>query len=309
MNLLVTGAAGYLGSVLCPMLLQAGHEVVALDNFMYRQTSLAECCAESRFTLVRGDCRDSNVLERWMRYCDFIIPLAAIVGAPACEANPQDAAAVNFIQILHIMAIRSPNQAVLFPTTNSGYGIGGPSECTEDSPLNPVSLYGSLKKDAEAEVLEGENTLSFRLATLFGMSPRMRLDILVNDFVHRAMRDKYVVLYQAHFRRNYLHVRDAASVFLWAIDHFDGMKGKAYNVGLPDANLTKWELCERIKTHVPEFHFAEAKVGEDPDKRDYLIDNSRIMATGWEPRYSLDDGIRELIKGYEIFKSQKWTNA
>ena len=302
MRILVTGGAGYIGSVLVPLLLDKGFRVTVLDNFLYKQNSLISECWRENLEIVRGDCRDEETMKPLVAKVDIIVPLAAIVGMPACAANKTAAATTNLHAIALLCSLASKSQMILYPTTNSGYGLGSDEPCTEESPLNPVSLYGSLKRDAEAEVLKGENTASFRFATLFGMSPRMRTDLLLNNFVYRAMRDRYVVLYQAHFRRNFLHVRDAASAFLWAIDHFDEMRGRPYNVGLPDANLTKWELCERIKRHVPDFYFAEASVGEDPDKRNYICDNSRILSTGWRPRYSLDEGIKELIRGYEILR-------
>lgn len=309
MNVLCTGSNGYLGSMLCPLLLQAGHEVVAVDNFRYGQTSLAECCADPGFTPIRGDCRDMRTMGPLIKRADVVIPLAAIVGAQACDADVCAAESTNFGAILSIIGAMSPSQRIIYPNSNSGYGVSGEKSCTEESPMNPVSLYGVLKAHAEEIVLRNPNAVSFRFATLFGMSPRMRTDLLVNDFCFRAKRDRFVVLFEAKFRRNYLHIRDAASVFLWAIEHFDEMKGRPYNAGLPDANLTKWELCERIKTHVPDFYFCEAPVGEDPDKRNYICDNSRILATGWKPRYSLDDGIKELIKGYEILKGERFENV
>lgn len=240
---------------------------------------------------------------------DFFLPLAAIVGARACDLREHEAWEVNCQSIKDVVSFLLKSECrIVFPNTNSGYQSGLSEPCTESSPLNPVSYYGTTKINAEKVVLD-LNGISFRFATLFGMSPRMRMDLLVNDFVYRAMRDRYVVLYQAKFRRNYLHVRDAASVFLWAIDHFDEMKGKPYNIGLPDANLTKRELCERIKQRVTDFYFTEAEVGEDPDRRDYTVSNERILATGWRPKYSLDDGIRELVKGYEILKGEKYGNV
>ena len=305
-NVLVTGAAGYLGSVLTPLLLKDGYRVTALDNFCYGQTSLADCCADPNFTLIRGDARDLNRMNDLLKEADFFIPLAAVVGAPACDRDPALAWETNWKAIADHMSKKSC--PTIMPTTNSGYGIGGEAACTEDSPLNPLSVYGRSKVEAEIAVLNYEG-ITLRLATLFGMSTRMRLDLLVNDFVHRALRDRFIVLFEASFRRNYLHVRDAALAILWAIEHYDEMKGRPYNVGLPDANLTKRELCERIKTHIPDFFFAEADVGQDPDKRDYEVSNARILATGWRPAYSLDDGIRELIKGYEILRTPRWANV
>lgn len=306
MRICLSGGAGYLGSVLVPMLLNAGHEVTVIDTYQYQQTSLADCCADPNFMLIRGDCRDLNMMNELLEDADFFIPLAAIVGAPACDRDPGLACETNYKAIADHMSKKSC--PIIMPTTNSGYGIGGKDACTEDSPLNPISVYGRSKVEAEkAVLLYGGITL--RLATLFGMSNRMRVDLLVNDFCYRAMRDKYIVLFESHFRRNYLHIRDAALAIIWAIDHYDEMKGRPYNVGLPDANLTKLELCAKIKKHISDLIYLEAPIGTDPDRRDYICDNSRILATGWKPRYSLDDGVKELIKGYEILCSPHHSNV
>lgn len=306
MRCLISGGAGFLGSVLVPKLLAKDYRVTVIDSFMYNQTSLSDCCADPNFTIIRGDCRDMDMMTALLKDADLFIPLAAIVGAPACHRDPKLAWAVNCKAITdHISEKVCPT---IMLTTNSGYGVGGADPCTEDSPLTPLSVYGRTKVAAERAVLD-YGGVTLRLATLFGMSPRMRLDLLVNDFCYRALRDRFVVLYEAGFRRNYLHVRDAALAIIWTIEHYEEMKGRPYNVGLPDANLTKWELCERIKEHLPDFFFTEAKVGEDIDKRDYICDNSRILATGWKPRFSLDDGIRELIKGYEILRGEKYGNV
>lgn len=308
MNILISGIAGYLGSVLSPLLLLAGHKVTGVDNFLYNQTSLTDCCRYRNFTLIRGDCRDGRLMGELIKDADVIIPLAAIVGAPACDRDRTAAVSTNLQAINLILGLRSQQQRIIFPTTNSGYGIGTSEPCTEESPLKPISLYGQLKVDAERQILEAGNAITFRFATLFGMSARMRTDLLVNDFVFRAVKDRYVVLFEAHFRRNYLHVRDAAMAFIYAIENFDAMKNRPYNVGLPDANLTKGELCGKIKEHIKDFHFSEGLDNEDPDKRNYLVNNDRILATGWRPVYSLDDGIEELIKGYQMFK-MPWGNV
>lgn len=239
----------------------------------------------------------------------MIIPLAAIVGMPACEADKKAAISTNLDAIAMLCGIVSKSQLILFPTTNSGYGVGGEKACTEESPLNPASLYGVTKIEAEKAVLGRGNSITFRLATAFGVSPRMRTDLLVNDFVYRAVTDRFVVVFEGHFRRNYIHVRDVARAFLHGIENFEVMKSRSYNVGLKDANLTKLELCERIKEQVPDFYFCEAPIGEDPDKRDYVVSNDRILTTGWRPKYSLNDGIRELIKGYEILKGERFGNV
>jgi nucleoside-diphosphate-sugar epimerase len=309
-SVLVTGGAGYLGSVLTPELLAAGHRVTVLDSFMYSQNSLAHLCANPDFDVVNGDARAPDTLSPLLSQADIVVPLAALVGAPLCKRDPIAATTTNRDAIATLCKMLSPSQRVVMPTTNSGYGIGEPGKfCTEETPLRPVSLYGRDKVAAEQIVLGRENTVSLRLATVFGMSPRMRIDLLVNDFVHRAVTDRFVVLFEAHFKRNYLHIRDVARAFLHAIDNFDGMRGKAYNVGLSDANLSKAELCECIKAQVAEFVYLEAPIGADPDKRDYIVSNARIEATGYRTKYSLDDGIRELIKGFRMIRNAVYANA
>jgi nucleoside-diphosphate-sugar epimerase len=309
-HILITGGAGYLGSVLVPSLLDAGHEVTVLDNFMFRQATLADCCRYDTFTVVRGDCRDRVLLQRLLPQADFIIPLAALVGAPLCDRDRVAAETINRDAVRLLCEMASPQQRILFPTTNSGYGIGQAGTCcTEETPLHPLSLYARTKADAEKAVLDHGNGLAFRLATAFGMSPRMRVDLLVNDFVNRAMTDRAVVLFESHFKRNFIHVRDIANVFLFAIEHFEAMCGRPFNVGLDDANLTKRELCERIREHIPQFVFLEAPIGEDPDKRDYIVSNARLAATGFRTSWSLDRGIRELIKGFTMLRNTVYGNV
>jgi nucleoside-diphosphate-sugar epimerase len=309
-SILVTGGAGYLGSVLVPELLAAGHRVTVLDNFMYRQNSLAQLCANPNFDVVDGDARLENTIRPLAAKADCVIPLAALVGAPLCAQDPIGATTTNRDAISVLCGVLSTAQRVIMPITNSGYGVGEKGKfCTEDSPLRPVSLYGRNKVEAEKIVLERENAISLRLATVFGMAPRMRIDLLVNDFVYRAVTDRFVVLFEAHFKRNYIHIRDVARAFLHALDKFEDMKGGPYNVGLSDANLSKFELCERIKLQVPSFVYLEAPIGEDPDKRDYIVSNSKIEATGYTPIFSLDDGIRELIKGYRMIRNTRYGNA
>ena len=308
--ILVTGGAGYLGSVLVPELLAAGYRVTVLDNFMYRQNSLAHVCHHPRFEVVNGDARLADTLIPLVRKADIVIPLAALVGAPICKRDPIAASTTNRDAIATLCKHLSRQQRVIMPITNSGYGVGERGKlCTEESPLRPVSLYGRDKVEAERTVLERENAISLRLATVFGMAPRMRIDLLVNDFVYRAVTDRFVVLFEAHFKRNYIHIRDVARAFLHAIDKFGAMKGGPYNVGLSDANLSKAELCEHIKRQVPDFVYLEAPVGEDPDKRDYIVSNAKIEGTGFMPHYSLDDGIRELIKGYRMVRNAIYGNV
>ncbi|MCR4337160.1 MAG: NAD(P)-dependent oxidoreductase [Candidatus Omnitrophica bacterium] len=309
MKILVTGAAGYLGSIIVPTLLRDGHEVVALDNFMYQQTSLLDCCINPNLTIFRGDIRDRPLMERLMKDADAIFPLACLTGAPLCAKDPEAAKSIVFDAIQTILKMRSKDQVIIYPTTNSGYGVGEKGKhCTEKTPLRPISLYGKLKVEAEEAILGAGNGVTLRLATAFGVSPRMRLDLLVNDFVYRAVYDRFVILFEAHFKRNYIHVRDVAKAFLHALNHFDTMKNEPYNVGLSDANLSKLELCEEIKKHVPAFYFVEATIGEDPDKRDYIVSNEKIEKTGFRPDVSLPHGIKELIKAYQVIKRSQYAN-
>ena len=310
MKILVTGGAGYIGSVLVPALLSQGHEVTVVDNFMYSQTSLLDVCSDPRLTVIRGDARDERVLGAIVPTADVIIPLACLTGAPLCAQFPEEAQSVIVGAVKKVLALRKPTQMFLYPTTNSGYGIGEKGiHCTEETPLRPVSLYGKLKVEAERLILESGNAITFRLATAFGTSPRMRLDLLVNDFVYRAVNDRFLVLFEAHFKRNYIHVRDVARAFLYAIDHFDVMKNESYNVGLSNANLSKMELCEEIKKQLQNFYFVEAAIGEDPDKRDYIVSNEKIERSGFLPQVSLQQGITELIKGYQIVKRNQFANV
>lgn len=308
-KILITGGAGYIGSVLSRLLLERGHSVTVLDNFLYNQNSLLDCCHYPEFEVVRGDCRDENVLVPLLRDKEVIIPLAALVGAPLCNRDKTGALSTNLEAVRLICRHASPQQRILFPVTNSGYGVGEKGKfCTEESPLKPISLYGETKVQAEKVVLDRGNAISFRLATVFGVSPRMRIDLLVNDFVCRAMMDRTVVLFEGHFKRNYIHVRDVAKAFLHGIAHFETMKDKPYNVGLEDANLTKIELCRVIQKQIPNFVYMESPIGEDPDKRDYIVSNQRILGTGFRPDWSLEKGIQELIKCYTIIRKNSYAN-
>lgn len=310
LNILVTGGAGYLGSMLVPRLLEAGHKVTVLDSFIFGQNSLLECCANENFEAIRGDARDEGILKSIMPKFDVVIPLAALVGAPLCNRDAIGTVTINRDAIKTITEIASKEQRIIYPTTNSGYGIGEKGVyCTEKTPLRPISTYGKTKVEAEEIVLNRGNAITFRLATVFGMAPRMRLDLLVNDFTYRAVNDRFIVVFEGHFKRNYIHVRDVARAFMHAIDNFDAMKNEPYNVGLSDANLSKLELCEKIKEHVPNFTIMEAPIGKDPDQRDYIVSNDKIEATGFKPMYSLDMGIKELIKGYKIIVNSKYGNV
>jgi len=310
MRILVTGGAGYLGSVLVPTLLADGHNVTVIDNFLYGQASLLDCCHHPGLTIIRGDARDRAVLAAAVKQADAIIPLACLTGAPACDRNPAEARRINLEAIRLLLELRSRTQPIIFPTTNSGYGVGQAGiHCTEETPLRPVSLYGQLKVEAEQAVLEAGHSVTLRLATAFGISPRMRLDLLVNDFVYRAVTDRFLVVFQGHFKRNYIHVRDIAQAFLHALTHLETMNGQPYNVGLSDANLSKLELCAEIKKQIPAFYYVEAAIGEDPDKRNYIVSNEKIERTGFRPRVSLQDGIAELIKGYQVVRRTMYANV
>jgi len=309
MKILVTGSAGYIGSILVPTLLNKGYEVVALDNFMYNQSSLLDCCNDKQLTVVRGDARDKDMVSQYIKEADAIFPLACLTGAPLCTKDPDGAQSTNLDAIKMILDLRRQDQIIIYPNTNSGYGVGEKGTyCTEESPLRPISLYGRLKTEAEKLILDAGNAITFRLATVFGVSPRMRLDLLVNDFTYRAVTDRFIVLFEAHFKRNYIHVRDVAKAFIHCLENFDRMKNEPYNVGLSEANLSKWELCEEIKKQVPDFYFVEAEIGEDPDKRDYIVSNAKIEATGFRPDISLETGIAELIKGYQIIRRNQFSN-
>ena len=309
-NILVTGGAGYLGSIMVPELLAAGHKVTVLDNFMFKQNSLAHVCANPNFSVVKGDCRDEALMKTLIKGADVVIPLAALVGAPLCSMDPIGATTTNLDSPLALFKMLSKQQRVLMPITNSGYGVGEQGKfCTEETPLRPLSLYGIHKVEVEKALMERGNAISFRLATVFGMAPRMRIDLLVNDFTYRAVTDRAVVLFEPHFKRNYIHVRDVTRAFMHGLENFESMKDQPYNVGLSDANLSKWELAEVIQKHLPKFVFVEAPIGEDPDKRDYIVSNEKIEKTGFKPAHSLDAGIEDLIKGFTMIKNSIYGNV
>ena len=309
-KILVTGGAGYIGSILVPILLKKGYKITVLDSLIFNQSTLLDCCADPNFEFIQGDICDHSLVNGLLVGFDIVIPLAAIVGAPACKRNPSLTRLVNYDAHMNIVNNVSTNQKVIFPTTNSGYGIGEKdSHCTEESPLRPISEYGRTKVEIEKAFLERGNAVTFRLATVFGMSPRMRMDLLVNDFVYQAMKDRALVLFEEHFRRNYIHVRDVAKAFLFGIDNYEKMNGEPYNVGQSSANLTKRQLAEKIKEYVSELYIHSAEIGEDPDKRDYLVSNEKIESLGWTPDHTIDDGIQELIKGYKIIRPNKFANV
>ena len=329
MKVVITGGAGYIGSVLVDTLLKGPKynddgelqegwfddiyedelEVVVIDNLLYKQNSLLPYFGDQRFRFVKADAYEwSKEVENHLKSADVIIPLACIVGAPACDKlSEKEVTQINYGQILKITKLLKPHQKLIYPTTNSGYGIGQDGvHCTEETPLNPISLYGKTKVFAEADVL-GAKGVSLRLATVFGLSPRMRLDLLVNDFTYKALRDKYIVLFESHFKRNYIHIRDVAEAFIFVYNNYDKMKGQAYNVGLSSANLSKIELCGKIKNYIPNFHVVQSEIGKDPDQRNYIVSNQKLEKLGWKPKYSLDDGIQEIIKAYPMLENNQYT--
>jgi len=309
-KILVTGGAGYLGSIMVSDLLTAGHKVTVLDNFMFKQSSLNHCCYHPNFTVVKGDIRQKDTMATLMKDADIVIPLAALVGAPLCNLDPVGATTINHNAVTLMLKLLSKDQIVVMPTTNSAYGIGDKDNyCNEESPLRPISQYAIEKVEIEKELMQHPNAISFRLATVFGMSPRMRIDLLVNDFTYRAVNDRFIVLFESHFKRNYIHVRDVSRVFQHALNNHNSMKGEIYNVGLSDANVSKKELCEHIQKQLPGFLFVEAPVGKDPDQRNYIVSNEKIEATGFKQEFSLDQGIDELIKGYSMIKNTRYGNV
>lgn len=310
LNILVTGGAGYLGSIMVPDLLNLGHTVTVLDNFMFKQTSLNHVCYHPNFSVVKGDIRADSTMVPLLKKADAIIPLASLVGAPLCSLDPVGATTTNHDAIFMMLKHVSKEQIILMPTTNSAYGCGDENNfCTEESPLRPISQYAIEKVKIEKALLQHQNAISFRLATVFGMSPRMRIDLLVNDFTYRAVYDRFVVLFESHFKRNYIHVRDVSRVFQHALANHESMKGQIYNVGLSDANVSKRELCEHILHQRPDFKFIEAPIGKDPDQRNYIVSNAKIEATGYKPAFPLAAGIGELLKGYTMIRNSLYGNV
>ena len=310
MKILLTGGAGYLGSTMVGYLLDSGFDVTVLDNFMFQEASLNQYCENPNFNVVNGDIRVPDILAPLLKNADVILPLAALVGAPLCSKDPVGAKSTNHDAVIAMLDLVSKNQIIMMPTTNSAYGSGGQNNyCDENSPLNPISSYAIEKVEVEKRLMERENSLSFRLATVFGMSPRMRLDLLVNDFTYRATRDKAVVLFESHFKRNYIHVRDVSRAFLHGLKNWDTMRGETYNVGLSSANVSKKELCEVIQKYVDGFIFVEEKFAKDPDQRNYIVSNDKLEATGFTPKYSLDKGVEEMVKGFEMIRNSRYGNV
>ncbi|MBL18768.1 MAG: hypothetical protein CMC82_02920 [Flavobacteriaceae bacterium] len=310
MNVLVTGAAGYIGSTLIEYLLSEGNSVTAIDNFMFGEPTLNHYCHFDKFNVINGDVRVRDAIKPLIAKADVVIPLAAIVGAPLCNKDPVAAVSTNKDSVMLMLELLSRDQQVMMPTTNSAYGSGDENNfCTEKSPLNPISTYAVEKVEVEKALMNRENSISFRLATVFGMSPRMRIDLLVNDFTHRAVNDRTVVLFESHFKRNYIHVRDVCEVFIHGLNNFAEMRGEIFNVGLSSANISKKELCEKIQQQVPEFVFIEHELAKDPDQRNYIVSNAKIEKTGWQPHVSLEKGIAELIKGFRMIRNRRYGNV
>ena len=310
MEVLITGGAGYLGSIMSERMLDAGYNVTVVDSLRFQQNSLFHLCANPNFEFVSGDVRDEGLMSWLVKQADVIIPLAAMVGAPACAQDPWLARSVNVDAVKLINKLRSPEQLVVYPTTNSGYGTqSGDVMCTEETPLEPISLYGQTKSEAEGEVLDSPNALTLRLATVFGVSPRMRLDLLVNHFVHEAVTSGYIVIFEKDFKRNYVHIRDVADCFVHCIENSESMIGRPYNVGLDQANLSKEELALKIQEHVPNFYLHFSEIGSDPDKRNYIVSNQRLREAGFEAKRTLDQGIPELLKGYRMMGRGAYQNV
>jgi len=309
-RILVTGGAGYIGSVLVPELLSKGYRVTVLDNFMYKQTSLAGISREKNLEIVFGDVRDSNLMKKHLGKSDVVVPLAAIVGAPACDRDPFQAETINKNAILWMLNELSSNQRIIMPTTNSAYGSGDKDNfCDENSPLNPLSLYARDKVIVEKELMNHANATSFRLATVFGISPRMRLDLLVNNFAFRAVTDGFIVIFEGHFKRNYIHIADVVQAFMLSIENPKNFTGQVFNVGLSSANISKLEICKKIIEIVPKFTYLESELGKDPDQRNYIVSNAKIEKVGFRPVMQLEDGLQELVKMLPMYNQKLFGNV
>lgn len=308
-KILVTGGAGYIGSVLVPELLKENHKVIVIDNLMYMQSTLAECVHNKNFSFVKGDVRNRSLVKEHLNESDVVIPLAAIVGAPACDKDPWLATETNLNSVLDLFKMLSKDQRVIMPTTNSAYGKGDKdNHCDENSELKPLSLYAKDKVLLEEALMNHPRATSFRLATVFGISPRMRFDLLVNNFVYKAFKDKYLIVFEGKFKRNFIHVRDVSLAFQLALNN-NKFEGEIFNVGLSDANISKLELCSEIKKQIPELEFTESPLGKDPDQRDYIVSNKKIESLGFKPKVSLMEGIKEIISGIPLFDHPRNSNV
>lgn len=310
MKVLVPGGAGYIGSVLVCRLLQEGHQVTVLDNLYYQQKGLFGYAYHPSFNFIFGDARDESLMKAEMAKHDAIIHLAAVVGMTACKRDPEYTTTLNYGSAKLVADNASKDQIVIYPCTNSGYGTqSGDMYCDENTPLEPISLYGTTKADGEKVLLDSGKAMAFRLATVFGPSARMRVDLLVNDFTYKAVTQGFIVLYEKHFKRNYVHIQDVSSAILFAMGNFEAMRGETYNLGLNEANLTKEELALEIKKQVPNFYIHEAEVGTDPDKRNYIVSNDKLKAAGFEAEVSIQEGIRQLITLYKMFGRSEYGNV
>ena len=307
-KILITGAAGYIGSELIDHLLRDGHEVTAIDNLMYDATSLLRYTIHPNFNFIKGDVVNLEFLRELLPKADIIIPLAALVGFPLCEKDKRGAVEINHGVNAWIARNKTDAQKVIYPCTNSGYGVSvDGSVCTEESPLNPITLYGQTKVAAEAEYKNVENHVTFRLATVFGPGSRMRTDLLVNSFVLKTLRERILVLYECEFMRNYVHLQDVCRAFKFVIDNWDGCKNETYNVGNDAINMNKLQLAEKIKEHLP-LEIIKAEFTSDPDTRDYIVSSQKFYDKGFECKYDLDDGICQLLKAYSIIESPWYAN-
>lgn len=305
-NILITGGGGYVGNILTPFLLEKSYNVTVLDNLIHRQHGILENCYHPYFKFVYGDVRDQSLYKKLIYGNDIIINLAAYVGMPLCKRFPIETKQVNQESAEFLAKNISKEQLVIYTTTNSGYGTGIHTDnkavyCTEETPLNPISIYGETKCAAENALMQTGNAVSLRLATVMGVSRKMRMDLLVNDFTWRAWNDRFIVLFEANFLRNFIHIRDVANAIHFAMSVKE-MKGQIYNVGNTSVNISKMDLCLAIKKQIPDFFITISEINKDPDQRNYIVSNDKLEKIGWRPSYSLDDTIRELIMACPIIK-------
>jgi nucleoside-diphosphate-sugar epimerase len=308
MNILITGGAGYIGSELTGFFLNSGHKVKVVDTLEYGSTSLLRYVGNPNFDFEKLDVRMNQLLKKDLDWCDVIIPLACLVGFPLCDERPREAIEVNYEINRWIAENKRDDQVLIYPCTNSGYGVSvDGSVCTEESPLNPVSLYGRTKVDAEKVYQKTEGCCTLRLATVFGPSSRARTDLLVNNFVLKALKERILVLYECEFMRNYVHIWDICRVFEFIINNWDVCKNETFNVGNDSINMNKLQLAQKIKEHIP-VEIIQAEFTSDPDKRDYIVSSQKIYDLGFECKYDLDDGIKQLLTMYKLIDEPWYAN-
>jgi nucleoside-diphosphate-sugar epimerase len=307
MKILITGAGGYIGSMLSDQLVRQGYDVLAIDTMKYSKSSLNHLFFYDNFKYINADVTSVSVLKKYIKNADFIIPLAALVGAPICEKNKREATAVNFTQIKIILKFIKKNQKIIYLNSNSGYGVGEKNKyCTEDSPLNPISHYGATKVQSEQYIINNfKNFVCFRLATVFGYSYRMRTDLIVNYYINEAIIKKNLEIFEPHFRRNFIHVKDVVRAIQFAIENFNKVKGQIYNLGLSNANITKLELAKKIKKVIPKLKIKIISGKKDPDQRDYFVSNKKIEKRGFKARLSLERGINEVYQSLKLHNDYK----